>query len=205
MTLTNDPKTEGGRKLRKLLDLKWDAETEDGIVVKGSYRMLALEVGYATGDDTESIRDCIERLWKVSIIVQCGKMRKGYRLLSQYTGDAADGKLYVALNPRITQAIMGQSRHVRISMDEVRAIHGDATRLMHQRLCGWIDVGKFGKVEIGTLCSYVWPDSDVRAETQKKRRQRARGALRELVGLGWTVQEYVCGKFKITRPGWRAN
>ncbi|WP_373873395.1 replication protein C, IncQ-type, partial [Aeromonas caviae] len=28
---------------------------------------------------------------------------------------------------------------------------------MHQRLCGWIDPGKSGRVELDTLCGYAWP------------------------------------------------
>ena len=34
---------------------------------------------------------------------------------------------------------MGGGQHVRISMDEVRALDSETARLLHQRLCGWID------------------------------------------------------------------
>ena len=37
------------------------------MVVKGSYRALAREIGYANPDDTKPVRECIERLWKVSM------------------------------------------------------------------------------------------------------------------------------------------
>ncbi|WP_268915883.1 replication protein C, IncQ-type, partial [Aeromonas caviae] len=33
------------------------------MVVKGSYRALAREIGYANPDDTKPVRECIERLW----------------------------------------------------------------------------------------------------------------------------------------------
>lgn len=109
------------------------------------------------------------------------------------------GRLYVALNPLIAQAVMGGGQHVRISMDEVRALGSETARLLHQRLCGWIDPGKTGKAAIDTLCGYVWP-SEASASTMRKRRQRVREALPELEALGWTVAEFAAGKYDITRP-----
>src|SRR5574340_859835 len=162
-------------------------------------RALAREIGYANIEDSKPIRDCIERLWKVSIIAQNGRKRQGFRLLAEYASDEADGRLYVALNPLIAQAVMGGGQHVRISMDEVRALDSEAARLLHQRLCGWIDPGKTGKASIDTLCGYVWP-SEASGSTMRKRRQRVREALPELVALGWTVTEFAAGKYDITRP-----
>ena len=111
----------------------------------------------------------------------------------------ADGRLYVALNPLIAQAVMGGGQHVRISMDEVRALDSEAARLLHQRLCGWIDPGKTGKASIDTLCGYVWP-SEASPSAMRKRRQRVREALPELEALGWSVVEFAAGKYDITRP-----
>ncbi|MCV5886457.1 replication protein C, IncQ-type, partial [Escherichia coli] len=140
--------TPGGQQLRLFLEPKWEAVTADAMVVKGSYRALAREIGYANIEDSKPIRDCIERLWKVSIIAQNGRKRQGFRLLAEYASDEADGRLYVALNPLIAQAVMGGGQHVRISMDEVRALDSETARLLHQRLCGWIDPGKTGKAAI---------------------------------------------------------
>lgn len=181
------------------LEPKWEAVQHDAMVVKGSYRTLAREVGYADIDNTRPIRDCIERLWKVSIIAQIGRKRQGFRLLSEYASDEQDGKLYVALNPLIARAVMG-GQHIRINMAEVRELQADPARLIHQRLCGWIDVGKSGRVELDTLCGYVWPDETTNPNTVKKRRQTARKALAELAAVGWTVDEYVKGKWVIGRP-----
>lgn len=192
---------EGGRQLRLFLEPKWEAVTADAMVVKGSYRALAKEIGAEvdSGGALKHIQDCIERLWKVSIIAQNGRKRQGFRLLSEYASDEADGRLYVALNPLIAQAVMGGGQHVRISMDEVRALDSETARLLHQRLCGWIDPGKTGKASIDTLCGYVWP-SEASGSTMRKRRQRVREALPELVALGWTVTEFAAGKYDITRP-----
>ncbi|GAB0146981.1 hypothetical protein EsHS_00007364 [Epichloe bromicola] len=201
LVLGPEPKTEGGRQLRLFLEPKWEAVTADAMVVKGSYRALAKEIGAEvdSGGALKHIQDCIERLWKVSIIAQNGRKRQGFRLLSEYASDEADGRLYVALNPLIAQAVMGGGQHVRISMDEVRALDSETARLLHQRLCGWIDPGKTGKASIDTLCGYVWP-SEASGSTMRKRRQRVREALPELVALGWTVTEFAAGKYDITRP-----
>ncbi|WP_434057944.1 replication protein C, IncQ-type [Acinetobacter pseudolwoffii] len=59
---------------------------------------------------------------------------------------------------------------------EVRALDSETARLLHQRLCGWIDPGKTGKASIDTLCGYVWP-SEASGSTMRKRRQRVREAL----------------------------
>lgn len=97
-----------------------------------------------------------------------------------------------------TTETMGQAP-VAASMDEVRALDSETARLLHQRLCGWIDPGKTGKASIDTLCGYVWP-SEASGSTMRKRRQRVREALPELVALGWTVTEFAAGKYDITRP-----
>lgn len=199
LVLSPEPQTEAGRQLRLFLEPKWEAVQQDAMVVKGSYRALAREIGYADADNTRPVRECIERLWKVSIIAQNGRKRQGFRLLSEYASDEQDGKLYVALNPLIARAVMGGAQHVRIDMDEVRALQTDPARLMHQRLCGWIDPGKSGRVELDTLCGYAWPEQ-ARPEAMKKRRQTARKALPELAALGWAVSEYAKNKFEIGRP-----
>lgn len=199
LVLSSEPRTETGRQLRLSLEPKWEAVQQDAMVVKGSYRALAREVGYANIDDTRPIRDCIERLWKVSIIAQNGRKRQGCRLLSEYASDEQDGKLYVALNPLIARAIMG-GQHIRIDMAEVRGLQTDAARLIHQRLCGWIDLGKSRRVDLDTLCSYVWPDDATNPNTIKSRRQTARKVLAEFAAVGWKLDEYAKDKWEIRRP-----
>lgn len=200
--LKPDTQSTEGKQLRLFLDLRWDAAEQDSMIAKGSYRQLAQELGYATdsGGSFKTIRESIERLWKVSIIVQRQGRRQGSRILSEYASDEDTGKLFVALNPRIADAIVGTRPHTRIELSEVRKLETDPARLMHQRLCGWIDQGKSGRASLDTLCGYVWTDATNNKNTMKTRRQTARKALAELVGVGWTVSEYVKGKFEINRP-----
>jgi hypothetical protein len=76
LVLSPEPQTEAGQQLRLFLEPKWEAVQQDAMVVKGSYRALAREIGYANPDDTKPVRECIERLWKVSIIAQNGRKRQ---------------------------------------------------------------------------------------------------------------------------------
>ncbi|ABM40252.1 replication protein C, IncQ-type [Polaromonas naphthalenivorans] len=199
LLLTPEPKTESGQQLRLLLETKFDAIETNALVVKGSYRALAKTIGYADIENTKNIQESIERLWGVSVIARKGGKHMGFRLLSEYASDDADGRLYVALNPVLARAILGEAQHCRISLDEVRALKTDPARLMHQRLCGWIDIGKSGKTTIETLCGYIWLD-EATPEAMKKRKQAVRRALKEMEALGWKVTEYINGKFEITRP-----
>jgi hypothetical protein len=202
--LTPEPTDDAPRQLRLLLEIPHPeiaAAKDNALVVRGSYRQLAHEMGYADdgGSQFRAIRDCLERLWKVSIIVQSGKKRVGCRLLSSYASDEDTGHLFVALNPRLADAILGKISHTRIEMSEVRALSSDPARLMHQRLCGWIDPGKSRRAEMDTLCGYVWPD-EAGAGTMRKRRFTIRAALEELRRVGWRIEEYASGKLEISRP-----
>lgn len=200
LLLSPDPHTDIGRQLRLFLEPKWEAVQADALVVKGSYRRLAAEIGYQNIDDSKPIRESIERLWKVSIIVQHKGKRMGYRLLSEYASDDVAGRLHVALNPRLASAVMGDSPYSRIELREVRQLKTDSARLIHQRLCGFIDPGKKRPVGLDTLTGYAWPD-EATGSALRMRHKRAREALTEIVACGWTVAETGKGQFEIARPG----
>lgn len=201
LVLRPEPNTEGGRQLRLALDLKGESAEQNSLVIKGSFSQLARELGYPEGGSQfKAIRNCIERLWAVSVIVESGGRGQGFRILSDYASHEDEGKLFVALNPRLAEAVMGERPHARINMDEVRALKSDPGRLIHQRLCGWIDQGKSGRVELTTLCGYVWPDEAAAGSAMRMRRSTVRKALIELAGVGWGVNEYARGKYEIRRP-----
>lgn len=206
IVLRHETESGPGLQLRLLLDLQWDAIERDALVAKGSFRQLARELGYAEdgGSQYKTIRGCIERLWAVSVIVERNGGRQGFRILSSYASDEQSGKLFVALNPRLAEAVMGEASYTRIDMAEVRGLRTDPARLIHQRLSGWIDPGKVRRVELDTLCSYVWPDQ-ANPEAMKKRRQTVRKSLTELTAVGWMVSEYVKGKWEVGRPQPRRN
>ncbi|WP_418139576.1 replication protein C, IncQ-type [Oceanimonas smirnovii] len=188
-----------GANLREMLELRWDAAHQNAIAVKGSLRQLAKEIGFSNTRDTNTIRNSIEKLWKVSIISEINGHRSGFRLLANYNSNSRDGSLYVALNPLIANAVLGYGRYVHVSMDEVREIKNDVTRLIHQWMCGWMDIGKKNKVSLDTVINIIYPDSGL-PSTMGKRRSRVRSAVYELAEIGWGVGEYARGKFEIMRP-----
>jgi hypothetical protein len=185
--------------LRERLELKWDAVDSSTLVVDSSFRKLAREIGYDpdSGGDMKTIAKCVERLWTVSIIVQSGSTRLGYRMLSAYGSDSKNGKLLVALNCRVALAIIGHSPYSRVDMDEVRKLKSDPARILHQRLCAIISAGNTKKILPDTLISYIWPDPTT-GSTLRTRRQMLRKALTEIVATGsWDVKE----GYQITRKG----
>ncbi len=198
--LTDEPQTDRGQQLRLLLNPKLDAARADALVVKGTLGQLMREIGYTT-DGAEARRDLkasLLRMSNVTLHIKDGAREASFHLLS-YAFDEDDGTLFVALNPRVAEAVMGNRGFTRIELSEVRALQSDPARLVHQRLCGWITPGKAGRVELDTICGYVWPDA-ANAEAMKKRRQTARKALAELASLAWSIEEYAAGKFEIRRP-----
>ena len=199
--LNSEPKSEVGIKLREGLQLTGAALFDNAIVVNGSYRVLAQEIGYESegGKVFQGIRSSIKRLSDVSIISEVGECRKGFQMLSEYLSRDAEGHLHVALNPRITEAVMPRGRHARIDMHEVRGLSTDPARLLHQRLCGWIDPGGRRAVILDTLCKYIWPES-TKSSTLRQRRMRVRAALEEFKIVGWRVKEYEPSKFLVIRP-----
>lgn len=202
IVLKPTPATEAGEALRERLELKEDAIGKDALVAKGNICDLAREMGYSHGgggSQFKTIRASIERLWAVSVIVERDGRRQGFRILADYASDVKGEQIFVALNPRLAEAVVGR-RHARIDMVEVRALRTDPARLIHQRLCGWVDPGKSGRVKMETLREYVWPDKAGNPNTLKTRRQAVRRALLELVDVGWKVVEYGREKWEIERP-----
>lgn len=198
------PETEAGQQLRHSLATVGDAAERDGLMVRASMSRLLHEVGMTDGGrNIRAMKASLARMSNVTVVVTNGPRQASYNLLS-YALDEETGGLLVALNPRLAGAILGDQRHVRIDMTEVRKLGSDPARLIHQRLCGWIDPGKMGRVALDTLCGYVWPDEANRS-TKRKRRQRVRDALSELAALGWKVAECSRSRFEIARPGVRTN
>lgn len=204
LVLSAEPDGQIGSELRRTLQMQYDAEQKDTIAYMATYRRLAHEIGYSTdsGGAYATIRRSIERLWAVSVIVERGDKRAGFRILSHYASGVPGrrGLLVVALNPRLAEAITGNRPYTRIELSEVRALKADVARLVHQRLCGWIDPSGARSINMDTLCSYAWPERATSAKTRSRRRKSIRKALGELEGIGWSVSEYARGRFRIGRP-----
>ena len=174
------------------------------LVVRTTVYELAKECGYAAscfdgGARIKAIQRSLERLWSVTVIIRrkSGEV-EGSRLLSRFQADGK-GKLTVAINPLLAAGILGKRRFTRLDMNEIRALRSDPARLIHQRLCGFIDPGKSHKVAMDKLVGYVWPAQALNIKAIQKRKRAVRKALAELEALGWTVVEYAQEKFNVTR------
>lgn len=158
------PKTKLGKHLALELDPTGSAINQKAIGVIASFTELAKEMGYAEPDSHSTraaLRRCIKRLYTITIFAEsaAGESR-GFRLLSSYSSSTKDKTFNVALNPMIAAAVAGDARYIRIPMHEVRAIKHDSTRLIHQRLCAFINEDCTHPSPIGkdTLYGYIWHD-----------------------------------------------
>lgn len=198
--LTSVPKCDKNQQLRLLLDPQLEATQQDGLVVHASVSKLLTEIGLTDGgDNIKNVKASLIRMSNVTVVLMKGHGQASFHLMS-HTFDQINKTLFVALNPRIAEAVLGQRPYTRIEMAEVRALKSDAARLIHQRLCGWIDPGKAGNARLETLCDYVWPSDTSNVSALKKRRTTARKSLAELEVIGWTLSEYAKGKWTIHRP-----
>ena len=197
--LTPEPTTKMGQQLRLLLEPQFEATKQDGLVIRESMTKLLSEIGMTdSGSNIKALKASQLRMSNVTILVTKGQKQAAFHLMSHAFNEAG-GSLWVALNPRIAEAILGHRSYARIDMAEARALKTNPARLMHQRLCGWIDPGKSGRAELNTLCSYIWP-TQINDNAMKWRRRIARKALDELEAVGWTVNEYAKNKWEIKRP-----
>ena len=201
LLLTPEPVSTVGRQLRLLLEPRLDALEQDGLIVRESMTKLLSESGMTNGgENLKSLKSSLLRLSNVTVLVTTGPRQASFHLLS-HAFDESDGRLWIALNPRVAEAILGQRPYTRLDMTEIRALRSDPARLIHQRICGFIDPGSTRRVEIDTLCGYVWhDDTSENLNTRRYRRTTVRKALSELSALGWTITEYSRSKWSIRRP-----
>ena len=143
----------------------------------------------------------------VTVIVETDKedgvCTVSYHLLS-FCAKGSMREVSVALNPHLADAVLGRRPYTRIELSEIRKLKSDPARLIHQRLCGFVDPGTSQKVGLEMLISYVWGSDDVSGDLTRKRRQRIPLALDQLRGLGWRIHEYRRDFFKVSRP-WPAR
>ena len=143
-----DAKGKRGLELRKQIELKGSAVDSLLSVVQCSFYDLAKEIGKNTnsGGALKSLKASIKRLWAVSIVVTSNDNWSGFRILSGIRVNEKTNQLWVALNPRVTEAIFGRRPHTRINMEEIRKLETGPARLLHQRLSAIISQGQSKKI-----------------------------------------------------------
>ena len=213
------------QKLREGLNLSESANHLETLVVQASHYQLAKEIGLTlnSGSTFPRLRASIERMCKVYIVVTDKEGRRfGYNLIGGYTSQEKESLIRVALNPRLTAAILGEriaanGSHTRIEMAEVRAIRGegaDATRILHQYLSALTPPGAKREFIATTLCSQIWPQSPppkkAKPEDQRryqarltKQNQRLRVVMARLADIGWHAEQIVDSRANSAQPAYR--
>lgn len=191
------------RELRRRLELKFDAEDADTLVVRSSFRELAREVGYGDSRNMQPIQRSIERLSSVTIHTEAKGKQESSRLLADCSSSCKSGGLVVALNPRISRAILGErgTQYIKYYMDEVRALKNPISKLIYYYLCGVVNLGYKQIVSMDKIMSYAWPMSSNVASTEKSRRYAIKEALEDLCNfIGWRVERLSGNRYSIARP-----
>ncbi len=207
--LPMNPETRTGTRLREGLELTEGEVYKTAWAVRCSYHRISLELGVRPGSSstTKRIRESLERLWKVSIIVDQGGQRRGYRMLNSLETSEKKGRLSVALNPRIAAAIAGEKGQGRtfINLDEARALKSPGAAVLHQFLCGWAKAGRFNRVGCDKLLSHIWPGPKNPA-AKRQQKKRLGDVLVEIAALeGWSITDEGRGMYLIRRARQKYN
>ncbi len=120
----------------------------------------------------EKLRESLEALSSVEVIIDDNtkKEQDRYKLIS-HKHDLGPSHKYrktkILLNPRQTQILYSgqpsseeREQYVKIHLKETNLLTNQIQRILHLRLCQWIDPGKERSVSFERLISYVTPDDD---------------------------------------------
>lgn len=202
--LTSDSDNWIGQQLRLALDPRQYAADKGALVVTETVFCLMTTIGLTNCKGNYSaVRASLLRLSNVTVAIKSPAIEAATHLLS-YAVDKRDGRIHVALNYKLTEAVLG-GRHTRIDLDEVRRLKSDAACLIHQRLSAFIASGETKQVGIDTMAGYAWPTAPSSAAAMRKRRQYVRAALDEFRSLGWRCVAATRGVYQIQRPHQRSN
>ena len=181
-------------------------------------------VGSAAGYDGSAggsravVEACLGRLSEVEVSTfVAGEETSRSRLVAwTLLSDASYGtergeRTAFALAPALSSHLLvgGEKvRHVRIEAREIAALgRSGAVRAIHQRICGFVDPGRSGKVGVGTMLAYAFGETDSK-DTERRRMGDIRKAMETLGTLpGWEVShDGGDGRrrvYSIRRPGAR--
>jgi hypothetical protein len=202
--LPANPATDIGKRLREQLHAEHRAGSFSTLALTVSMTDLAKAIGYRDtgGRVRKIILAGLTRLSQVTLTVE-GRVPGTYkgRLLA-YIAAPEGGHISAALSPYLAGPIIGHTgqQFVHIDLAETRRLKSTAARLIHHRLCGWVDRGDCRKATLETLQGYLWPDATATGSTQRTRQQTTRTAIDEIARIGWGMKPYAVGKYEIMRP-----
>jgi hypothetical protein len=188
-------------ELRRSLQAVEPGPAKDAIFLQVPLTSLLREIGLSpSGGNLADAQKILKRLASVTVFFSKGSVTASSRLLS-YVVDSETRKLWVALNTHLASAIMGDKPNfIRINLDEVRALRTESGRIIHQRLCSWINPGATRKASVDVLCDYAWYSSTATKECRRKRTERVHKAVADIRQCGWKVSRDSKGTYAFTRP-----
>jgi len=185
-----EPKGQYSRQLS--LDMGFEKEKLTGfpndkkvemLSKKTTYYNILKQSGYKNLKANNDLKRVLNRLSNVQ--VRYIGPRYDYRLqLISSVFDNINNEIYVAVNPELAGAILG-NQYALVSLYERRRLTTEPAKLLHFWLSGFVrpgcSLGRNG-AKINTLCRHVWgPDHDkVKIYTQSKRRAMLIDALEQL-------------------------
>jgi hypothetical protein len=176
-----------------------EGQKKDVIIIKTHIRKLLTEMNITTGGKNfQNIRTRLKRLASITIWVDNEKEEAAYYLLN-YKFDKESEMLHIELNNTITNTIIQNTNYTLIELDEIRQLKTAPARLVHQRLCGWINFGKNSTVGMDTLCDYIWTTPALTHNIKKHRKQVIKKTIEELKSIGWKIWEAEPGQYNIFR------
>lgn len=176
------------------------SKNADVLFIRVTEHRILASLGLSGGKNNyDALRKSLCRCSNLSINTRRGAQVLGGCQFLAYADDEDTGELLIALNPRVTAVVIGGGRHVHINLEEVRQLKTDPARLIHQRLCSFVNPGKTKVVGINTLTSYAWLEL-AEGGAKRWRASRVRKAMHELAELGWLVETLGGDSFRIERP-----
>ncbi len=167
------------------------ATSRDSVGARTSAYEVLREAGLTdTGPNRRRLTDALIRLSTVRQITRKGnKVSSGANLLS-FVHDEGTGDLLIGLTPQLASFVLGYTRqHVRISLEEVRALTLPAAIITHALLSARVRPGaaKPARYGIGTLADTAYGPS-TNASTSRGRRQKILRAMDQISDLAlWDV------------------
>ena len=182
------PQSDIAKSLKAQLQPKDDALNTKSITLTTTIHEILREAGYRSFSSS-SRADLVESLVRLSgttFHFTEGKWSYSFRLLG-YVVNKETGELHLAIDPWLTDAVLGDRQYAHIDMREVRADLSSPARILHQYLCTVVNPGgKPWTILTETLMANIWSGACSRSALSM-RRIALRSAIIELEETkGWT-------------------
>ena len=192
----DEPHLESGHEIKGMLPESGGkpnaAGDEDVLRLQATLAAICREVGRDPEDGRAhaAIRASIKRLQGVVIEARSGDAWASTNLVAGQAG-RGKGAVSIALNYRLTRAVLGTASYGRIRMSVWRRLSPVGQCLYHWLSCWRPGSGTCPAIGIDALARHVWAD-EKQGAAQRERRRLLRAAVAELQAAGsgeWRIAE----------------